>query len=121
MPATTLTVTTIGTNGALVADQSSDVANGNQFRNRPGKTFLMVYNGDASSRTITIPCQVATRPADGTFGPQATDPITQAMAAGTRYLFGPFPQSFNDGNDNVQITWSASTPTTVKAVPFEIP
>ena len=120
MPATTLTVASIGTTGTDPALQNSDVTNGNQFANTPGRTYALVFNGDASSRTVTFAAQTTTRPADGTFPATTVANVALAVAAGAYRIFGPFPASYNDGNGYVQVSWSASTPTTTKIAPFNI-
>ena len=120
MAVTALTIAVAATTGADVGYQSADQANGNSFRNRPGATFLTVYNGDSSTRTMTITAQQTTAPATGG-SPALTIPnITCALTAGQTKVLGPFPQCYNDINGACQVSWSASTPNTVKIAPIDI-
>lgn len=91
-------------------------AGGDSVANPRGNTILRVINGGGSSINVTLAAQVATRPADGTFPAMTLSNQVVAVAAGATKLIGPIPPAFNDGNGNVQITYSAVTSVTVEVV-----
>jgi hypothetical protein len=106
MPRTSIAIQSVtGNNGAQLTSVTPDAVNGNMFDN-DGKTRLVVHNGDATSKTVTItgvPCS------HGRSGN-----IVQAVAAGERAVFGPFDQNlFNQpgptDQGKVYVDWSAST------------
>lgn len=75
-----------------------------------GDTYLVVRNGDASSKTVTV-----VRP--GTEYGQANPDIAVAVAAGATTVIGPIPSTFRDTTDDlVDITYSAVTSVTVAAL-----
>lgn len=88
-------------------------AGGDQFANPRGTVVLYVKNGGGSSINVTVTAQATTRPADGPF-PTMTlaNQVVAVPAAGER-LIGPIPSAFNDGNGNVQLTYSGVTSVTV--------
>lgn len=97
---------------AGVADTTSAAdATGNTFTNT-GYEFAEVINGSGSSLTVTIDAF----PAGGQGTPDGltvTDP-TVTVSAGTRKKIGPFRKStFNDANNKVKLTFSATTTITV--------
>ena len=101
-----------GTTFAAVAA----AAGGDQFPNPKGNAYLYIKNGGGGSINVTAAAQITTRPADGTFpaGTQGNNVV--AVGAGVEKLIGPFPAAFNDGNNNVQLTYSGVTSVTVAAV-----
>jgi hypothetical protein len=77
-------------------------------------TALIVRNGDASSKTVTI-----VRP--GTTYGTADPDIALVVPAGGLAIFGPIPSEFADPTDpagGVDVTYSAVTSVTVAAVRF---
>lgn len=73
-------------------------------------TYLLVRNGDASPKTVTI-----VRP--GTTYGTADPDISLAVPASGIAIFGPIPSEFADPADGqVDITYSAVTSVTVAAV-----
>ena len=74
---------------------------------------LLVLNGDASPKTVTVVVPGNTR-----FG-QADPDVAVTVAAGAYKLIGPFPQELADDADGlVHITYSAVTSVTVAAIPI---
>jgi hypothetical protein len=72
---------------------------------------LLVTNGDASSKTVTIAVPGNTR-----FG-QAEPDVAITVAAGATKLIGPFPRALVDPTDGfVHVSYSAVTSVTVAAV-----
>jgi hypothetical protein len=73
-------------------------------------TFLLVRNGDASSKTVTV-----VRP--GTTYGTADPDIEVVVTAGNIAIIGPIPSEFADPTDGyVDVTYSAVTSVTVAAV-----
>lgn len=68
--------------------------------------YLLVRNGDATSKTVTIVDP-------GTKFGQANPDIPVTVAAGAQALIGPIPPEFADSNSLVSITYSAVTSVTV--------
>jgi hypothetical protein len=79
----------------------------------PGSsTVLLVRNGDASSKTVTI-----VRP--GTTYGTADPDIAVTVAAGAIAVLGPYPSDLADPTDGqIDVTYSAVTSVTVAAVKF---
>lgn len=77
----------------------------------PGSsTSLLVHNGDATAKTITIVVP------GSTYG-QANPDITLSVPAGGVALFGPWPTDIADPADGqVDVTYSATTSVRVAAV-----
>lgn len=121
MPATTLTSTVSTNAGVDPGLQNSDQANGNRFRLYPGRTLVLIENGDVSTRTATIPAQVTSRPADGRFPATTVADIVVAVPAGAKRLIGPLPAAYADANGYGYVNWSASTPTDTQVAPIDIP
>ena len=72
---------------------------------------LLVTNGDASSKTVTIAV-----PGNTKYG-QANPDVAVVVAAGVTKLIGPFASDLADPTDGkVAITYSAVTSVTVAAV-----
>jgi hypothetical protein len=77
---------------------------------RPGAA-LLVTNGDASAKTVTIVV-----PGNTKYG-QADPDVAVVVAAGATKLIGPLPQDLADPTDGfVHVTYSAVTSVTVAAV-----
>ena len=75
-----------------------------------GDTYLVVRNGDASSKTVTV-----VRAGSDEYGLAIPD-ITVAVAAGATTVIGPIPPAFRASDDRlVDITYSAVTSVTVAA------
>ena len=120
MAATELTVQDI-TNAGLVRDTDSDIfvaanADGNYFKN-DGKTILIVKNGGAASRTVTIAKQKTSIKVAG-YGNITLSNLTLIVDASGNQPEG-FIQvptaGYNDGNGRVQITYSSNADLTVCA------
>lgn len=72
---------------------------------------LMVRNGDASAKTVTVAV-----PGNTKFG-QADPDVAVVVAAGATALIGPLDQDLADPTDGmVHVTYSAVTSVTVAAV-----
>ena len=59
-------------------------ASGDTVANPRGRTFFIAKNGDASAKTLTIPAQTTSRPADGQFPSLTIPDISVVIAAGAR-------------------------------------
>jgi hypothetical protein len=108
MPATALTPISYSRNaGALFTWENPDQAGGNTFINT-GREILIVYNGDASSRTVTF-----VSVADPVYG--RTENIVQIIAQYEVAHFGPFDgEGWNQADGTISVTWSSGTTTTTK-------
>lgn len=114
MPRTALAIQNSKANDgtASLTQNNADQANGNSFLN-DGNTVLVVKNGDASTRTITV------NGVGCSHGRTAN--VAKAVVAGDLAILGPFDKDqFNQTDGTVQIDWSASTPTTVKCSPVAL-
>jgi hypothetical protein len=106
MARTAIAIQSVGGNGgAQLTEVTPDAVNGSMFDN-DGRTRLVVHNGDAASKTVTI------RAVSCSHG-RSVD-VVQVVAAGARAVFGPFDQSlFNQpgptDQGKVYVDWSAST------------
>ena len=91
-------------------------ATGDEFTNS-GIEFVHVKNGHATATyVVTITAQV-TNIHHQQFGTVTKANITKSVTPGQDVFIGPFKQSaFNDGNNNVQITYSAVTTLSVAAL-----
>ena len=106
----TLTVvnTTIDISTSITYDSAA--AGGDQFVN-DGNIVLLVRNGSGSSVTVTI------TPGQAPYAGGAYSPLAVAVPAGDNYLIGPFRVDvYNDNSNYVQITYSATTSVTLKAI-----
>lgn len=100
-----------GTDLTLTAAASG----GDDFANQ-GQQFLVIKNGDASSKTVTVTAQ-NTSFESSTYGNAVKENQSLAVAAGSVGVMGPFPvQAFNDSNGKAQITYSAVTSLEVAVV-----
>lgn len=104
-----LTVQTAGFGGLADVNFVAAGAGGDSFVNN-GQVVLIVKNGDASPKTVTINSQQLCS--------QGFDhDISVVVAAGDEALIGKFPTGrFNDTTGSVLITYSAVTNVTVAAV-----
>lgn len=103
---------------ALLAPQTLDVdglkptftsaAGGGDTIKAADDLMLMVANGDASAKTVTI-----VRPG-AQFG-QANPDVSRSIPAGEMYLFR-VPREFRDTDGLIDITYSAATSVTVALV-----
>ena len=100
------------TDTGTVATMNSATGGGDEFLNT-GLEFLFFQNGHATaSYNVTITAQV-TNIHHQNFGTVVKENIVKTVAAGAEVFIGPFKQAaFNDSNNKVQITYSA-TPTTM--------
>ena len=100
------------TDTGTVASMASTEAAGDEFLNT-GLEFLFFQNGHGSnSYDVTITAQV-TNIHHQNFGTVVKENIVKTVASGAEVFIGPFKQAaFNDSNNKVQITYSA-TPTTL--------
>lgn len=110
----TLTKTVPALSGT-VPTSASAAGGGDQAANPKGKLYLRVTNGGGSSITVTLTAAITTRPSDGTFPATTFGNQAVVVANGATKIIGPIPPAFNDGNGNVQITYSAVTSVTVEA------
>ena len=101
-------ITDVGT----VATMDDATSGGDEFVNT-GLEFLFFQNEHATdSYDVVITAQV-TNIHHQNFGTVVKENIVRSVAAGAEVFIGPFKQAaFNDSNNKVQITYSA-TPTTM--------
>lgn len=97
---------------------SSASGGGDKIKNSRGRTLLRIANGGGSSITATIAPVVTTRPGDGQYPPVTNPTLAIAVPAGTAAVVGPFTKVYNDVNDEVSISWSATTSVTFEAIEF---
>lgn len=103
-----LTVNTINRSGRVSSGVAA--AAGGDLLPNTGAEFVMVYNGDASGKTVTFAIQ---RLFDG----QTVPNKEVTVAASARVLIGPFPPGIYSNNDNrVAITYSDVTSVTIEAL-----
>lgn len=90
-------------------DAAVNITDGNSFVWTPRRK-VYVNNGDDASLTVTF-----VNPS--TVGPSALAVADKAvaMAAGSRYEFGPFDQSYRQADGSVWIDFSGTTPVSVTA------
>ena len=83
-----------------------------------GKTFLIFLNGNASSRTLTIAANDASKPGFGDIVvPDTTVTLPGSGTNGGRQIVGPFPPDrFNNSSGQVSYTLDNATDMTVAAV-----
>ena len=94
--------------GALLTEATPDAANGNNFPN-DGHIELVVHNGDASSKTITVRSVACSH--------GRTGDVVVVVTAGNRAVLGPFATDiFNQVDGSVNVDWSASTSVKVCAL-----
>lgn len=107
-----LTVQVSGVAGTAIAFGAA-AGGGDSFNNigaNAGRTVLLVKNGDASGKTVTINSQV---PCNQGFDHD----VAVTVAAGATETIGPFdPARWNDSSGLVQVTYSAVTSVTVAAM-----
>lgn len=113
---TTLAAATVNRTEIQSAALAAADAAGNTVPNPNGDTYLVVENGDASAKTLTVAAQVTNRPGGGGFPAQTVDDVVASIAAGETELIGPFPTCYNDGNGNLNLSWSAVTSVKVLAI-----
>lgn len=90
-------------------------AGGDQFANN-GNRYLIISNGDTSGKDVTITAQ-NTSYEFGRSGKVVKQDQSLTVTAGGVGVMGPFPEdAFNDGDGNVQITYSAATSVEVAVI-----
>lgn len=100
--------------GGVTFAMENAAGGGDSFPNS-GSEILVVRNGDASGKTVTIDS-----PGTCNFGAAANaahDVTAFNIPAGQIGIFGPFPMDrFNDANGRVQISYSAVTSVQVTVI-----
>ena len=106
----TLTYTTVSHLGATPTMAAAS-GGGDKIARHPSGV-VVVRNGDASSKTVTV---VVPGSAYG----QARPDYTYVVTAGSTAFLGPFPDDLVDPTDGlVSLTYSAVTSVTVGAITF---
>ena len=109
-----LKITEDGVTGAL----GNCAGGGDEFTNS-GVEFIRIYNGNASTRTVTITAQT-TNYYLPRYGKLTKSNTTKTVANGETILLGPFrPSTWNDVNDKVQITYNAVTDLKIEVLYLE--
>lgn len=94
-------------------------AGGDQVDNADGKTFLHVKNGGGAGITVTITAQSVTAE-DPKLGTVTKANIVKSIAAAGEAIIGPFKkQAFNNGSNQIAITYSGVTSVTVAAMTID--
>lgn len=105
-----LTVSSFDRAGLNLTDTSVAAAGGGDNFDNDGNTFLFISNGSGAGITLTV--DVA-----ATLDGLAVTDRAVSVGAGKSLLLGPFPPAFyNDGNNRVNLTYSAVT--SVKVLPL---
>lgn len=121
MARTVLTVQSIARTGLNPVYSAGDSANGHSFDNTGQNIFLIVKNGDASDKTVTI-----TTP--NTIDGHALGDLAVVVTAGEERAIGPFPNAIygtvdTDPDPNIDpavfVDLSADTSVTLGA--FRLP
>ena len=103
-----------GVTGAL----ASCGAGGDEFNNS-GVEFIRIYNGNASTRTVTVTAQTANFYLPR-YGKLTKANVTDTVANGETIFLGPFrPSVWNDANDKVQVTYNAVTDLKIEVLYLE--
>lgn len=107
MPRTALVVQAIQkNNGAQLVNAGADQANGNSFVN-DGATTLVIQNGDASPRTLTVHSVSCSH--------GRTGDLSIVIAASAQCKVQSLEKGlFNQADGTVQLDWSAGTTSAVK-------
>lgn len=92
------------------------VSSSDTFPNANGGAVLLVTNGGGGSINATIPAQITTRQADGTFPAQTVGNLVVAVAAGTTKAIGPIPPAYVDSGGNTTVTYSGTTSVTAQVI-----
>lgn len=108
----TLTPVNPAISGALLA-LTAAAGGGDQFANLRGNAYFVINNGGGGSINVTFAAQQTAIPAQGINPPIILANNVVAVAAGAQKIIGPIPAAFNDGNGNVQVTYSGVTTVTV--------
>jgi len=109
----TLTVNTVVYGGLNSESVFVAAAASQEFAN-DGRTFMIIRNGDGSSKTCTITSAGTTQ------GRAIADDVITIGATTGEQMVGPWPRSiYNAADGNIDITWSATTSVTVAV--FNLP
>ncbi len=111
----TLTPVSAALTGATFSPAAAS-GGGDQFANPRGSAFLYVKNGSGGSLSVTMAAVMTTRPAEGAYPAMTVGNNVVAVPAGAERLIGPVPSAYNDGNGNVQLTYSGVTSLTVAVI-----
>jgi hypothetical protein len=102
MPATVLTRKRVGEAQAEMEGVALDASDGGTAENADGRTFFFVENEDGAD-TGTFTVKAAIEDAETLeFGTVSKDDVVVALAAGEKFLVGPFAtRAFNSGTNLV--------------------
>lgn len=106
----TLTINDVDRDGFdLEAALETAAAGGDQFLNDGKRTFVVVKNVNASTRTVTFEVQ---KTVDG----EAVADKTVDVAQNEEQVVGPFPADvYNDSDGYVQVTYDSETDVSIAA------
>lgn len=117
MAATAVSPVVLALAGVVAAPVAADGVNGNSVPNPRGNASLRVINGSGGSINVTVAVGPnPTRPSDGVFPAQTVSSLVVAVGAGAAKWIGPIPAVYNDGNGNLQLTFSSATTVTFEAI-----
>lgn len=106
------TLTVRSTSRAGYDTAGADSASATDKFTNDGKTLFYVENTDSGSHTLTMQIQE-------TVDSQAVTPRTLIVAAGKKYILGPFDKTvYNDNLGFAHMDWN--TVTGVKVFPFKL-
>lgn len=92
---------------------------GDTIDNSDGKTILHYKNASAGAITVTVASQLAAQE-DPKLGTVTKGNIVKVIAAGAEAIIGPFKkQAFNNGNNQISVTYSGVTSLTVAALTID--
>jgi hypothetical protein len=113
----TLTRQRITEEGAVVTFGAA-AGGGDVVDNSDGKTFLLVTNGAGSSMTVTVAEQISgTTVDDPNYGTLSKADAAVTVTAGATAAIGPFKKTaFNNGSNQIAITYSSATSVTIAAM-----
>lgn len=103
----------------LTPSYAAAAAGGDQVDNSDGKTYLHVKNGGGAGITVTITAQTLTTE-DPKLGTVTKANIVKSVGAAAEAIIGPFKkQAFNNGSNQIAITYSGVTSVTVAALTID--
>lgn len=100
----TVTTTELGLDAGL-----TQAATGDTFFN-DGNTLLLIQNGDAALKTVTLTSRITANTDTRRFGKVTKVNRAYAVPAGAVWVAGPFPiEAFNDASGFCALAYSAVT------------
>jgi hypothetical protein len=113
----TLTRQQVSEDGRDLTFASAGVS-GDVVTNSDGKTFLLIKNANGSSVTVTVTEQISgTTVEDPIYGTVSKANATVTIVTTGTGIIGPFKkQAFNNADNNIEITYSATASVSIAAL-----